>query len=72
MADGVRTRGTFELSRTDVDFIILSSVVGLVGNPSQAAYADFPNQLGQPAVSLDLGRVVGVGFVAEKRRPRVA
>jgi NADPH:quinone reductase-like Zn-dependent oxidoreductase/NAD(P)-dependent dehydrogenase (short-subunit alcohol dehydrogenase family) len=64
------------LSRTDVDFfIMLSSVVGLVGNPSQAAYvaaslfldafADFRNQLGLPAVSLDLGRVVGVGFVAE-------
>ncbi|KAK9238572.1 hypothetical protein V1525DRAFT_387470 [Lipomyces kononenkoae] len=64
------------LSRTDVDFfIMLSSVVGLVGNPSQAAYvaaslfldafADFRNKLGLPAVSLDLGRVVGVGFVAE-------
>ncbi|KAK9350529.1 hypothetical protein V1523DRAFT_428941 [Lipomyces doorenjongii] len=64
------------LSRTDVDFfVMLSSVVGLVGNPSQAAYvaaslfldafADFRNQLGLPAVSLDLGRVVGVGFVAE-------
>jgi hypothetical protein len=64
------------LSRSDVDFfILLSSVVGLVGNPSQAAYvaaslfldafADFRNRLGLPAVSLDLGRVVGVGFVAE-------
>jgi acyl carrier protein len=64
------------LSRTDVDFfIMLSSLSGLVGNPSQAAYvaaslfldafADFRNRLGLPAVSLDLGRVVGVGFVAE-------
>lgn len=64
------------LSRADVDFfIMLSSIVGLVGNPSQAAYvaaslfldafSSFRNRLGLPAVSLDLGRVVGVGFVAE-------
>jgi hypothetical protein len=64
------------LPRTGVDFfIMLSSVVGLVGNASQAAYvaaslfldafASFRNQMGLPAVSLDLGRVVGVGFVAE-------
>jgi hypothetical protein len=64
------------LSKSELDFfIMLSSIVGLVGNPSQAAYvaasvfldafADFRNNQGLPAVSLDLGRVVGIGFVAE-------
>ncbi|KAG8533016.1 Type I Iterative PKS [Bacidia gigantensis] len=61
-------------------FICLSSVVGLVGNPSQASYvasslfldafADFRAHLNLPAVTLDLGRVVGVGFVAENEAAR--
>jgi hypothetical protein len=69
------------LSKTELDFfIMLSSVVGLIGNPSQAAYvaasvfldafADFRNSQGLPAVSLDLGRIVGIGFVAENEAAR--
>lgn len=65
-----------KLSKSDMDFfILLSSQVGAVGNASQAAYAaanvfldafaGFRNRQGLPAVSLGLGRVVGVGFVAE-------
>jgi acyl carrier protein len=64
------------LSKSDLDFfLLLSSQVGALGNASQAAYsaanvfldafADFRNSQGLPAVALDLGRVVGVGFVAE-------
>ena len=64
------------LSKTDLDFfIMLSSLVGLSGNPSQAAYsaanvfldafADYRNRLGLPAVTLDLGRIIEIGFVAE-------
>jgi hypothetical protein len=64
------------LSKTEIDFfILLSSQVGAIGNPSQAPYAaasvfldsfaDFRNNQGLPAVSLALGRVVGIGYVAE-------
>jgi len=65
------------LSKVDLDFfIMLSSVVGLAGDPSQAAYvaasvfedafADFRNRQGLPAVTLDLGKVVDIGIVAER------
>lgn len=65
------------LSQVDLDFfIMLSSVVGIAGDPSQAAYvsasvfedafADFRNRQGLPAVTLDLGKVVDIGIVAEK------
>ena len=65
------------LSKTELDFfIMLSSVVGVTGGPSQAAYvsasvfqdafADFRNRQGLPAVTLDLGKVVDIGIVAEK------
>lgn len=65
------------LSKVDLDFfIMLSSVVGIAGDPSQAAYvsasvfqdtfADFRNHQGLPAVTLDLGKVVDIGIVAEK------
>lgn len=65
------------LSKVDLDFfIMLSSVVGIAGDPSQAAYvsasvfqdafADFRNRQGLPAVTLDLGKVVDIGIVAEK------
>jgi hypothetical protein len=56
-------------------FIMLSSVSGIVGTVSQAAYAaagtfmdafaDYRNRLGLPAVTLDLGVVLDVGYVAE-------
>lgn len=66
-----------QLSKVDLDFfIMLSSVVGIAGDPSQAAYvsasvfqdafADFRNRQGLPAVTLDLGKVVDIGIIAEK------
>ena len=69
------------LSKVDIDFfIMLSSMVGLVGDPSQAAYvsasvfqdafADFRNRQGLPAVTLDLGKVVDIGIVAERYAAR--
>lgn len=65
-----------QLSKTDLDFfIMLSSVVGVAGDPSQAAYvsasvfqdafAEFRNGQGLPAVTLDLGKVIDIGIVAE-------
>lgn len=56
-------------------FIMLSSAVGVVGNPSQANYgagssfldavAQHRRSLGLPALSLDLGIINSVGYVAE-------
>ena len=71
------------LSKVDIDFfIMLSSLVGLAGDPSQAAYvaasvfqdafADFRNRQGLPAVTLDLGKVVDIGIVAERFAARRA
>ena len=65
------------LSKVELDFLImLSSVVGIAGDPSQATYvsasvfqdafADFRNRQGLPAVTLDLGKVVDIGIIAEK------
>ena len=65
------------LSKTDLDFfIMLSSLVGVAGDPSQASYvaasvfqdafADHRNRQGLPGVTLDLGKVVDIGIVAEK------
>ena len=67
----------YKLSKVNLDFfIMLSSVVGVAGDPSQAAYvsasvfqdafADFRNRQGLPAVTLDLGKVVDIGIVAER------
>lgn len=64
------------LSKRDLDFfIMLSSVAGVAGDPSQAAYvsaslfqdafADFRNRQGLPAVTFDLGRVIDIGILAE-------
>lgn len=69
------------LSNAPVDFfIMLSSMVGTVGDPSQAAYvaasvfqdtfANYRNRKGLPAVTLDLGKVVDIGIVAEKLAAR--
>ncbi|PGH20080.1 hypothetical protein AJ80_03730 [Polytolypa hystricis UAMH7299] len=63
----------------DMDFfILLSSVVGLVGNRGQANYAagnTFQDALaahrvsiGLPATSLDLGTLLSIGYVAENRQ----
>ena len=67
----------------DLDFfVMLSSLVGTVGDPSQAAYAaasvfqdafaDYRNHQGLPAVTLDLGKVVDIGIVAERYAARRA
>ena len=71
------------LSKSDLDFfIMLSSLVGRIGDPSQAAYAaasafqdafaDHRNRQGLPAVTLDLGKVVDIGIVAERFTARRA
>ncbi|KIH89316.1 polyketide synthase [Sporothrix brasiliensis 5110] len=56
-------------------FVLLSSMVGTIGNPSQAAYgaastfqdafARYRRRRGLPATTLDLGMVTGIGYVAE-------
>ncbi len=58
-------------------FVLLSSTVGLTGNPEQSNYAaggTFQDSLarylssqGHPVVSMDLPVILGVGFVAEKQ-----
>ena len=71
------------LSKVDIDFfIMLSSLVGLTGDTSQAAYvsasvfqdsfAEFRNRQGLPAITLDLGKVVDIGIVAENFAARRA
>lgn len=71
------------LPKSDLDFfIMLSSLVGRIGDPSQAAYAaasvfqdafaDYRNRQGLPAVTLDLGKVVDIGIVAENFAARRA
>jgi NADP-dependent 3-hydroxy acid dehydrogenase YdfG len=62
----------------DLDFfVMLSSISGLIGNATQSAYAAgsafmdsfaaYRNTLGLPAVSLDLGTVTSVGYLAENK-----
>ncbi|OKL57046.1 hypothetical protein UA08_07371 [Talaromyces atroroseus] len=56
-------------------FVMLSSISGVIGNASQAAYAagntfmdafaGFRNSLGLPAVALDLGVITGVGYLSQ-------
>lgn len=58
-------------------FIMLSSIAGVVGNRSQANYAsgntyqdalaNYRRQQGLPAVSVDLGLMLGIGLIAEER-----
>ena len=74
-----KLEGTWNLHHQlpkDLDFfIMLSSVSGIIGNASQAnyaagntfldAFAEYRNSLGLPAVTLDLGVILGVGYVAE-------
>ena len=57
-------------------FILLSSTVGISGNPEQSNYAAAGtfqdslarhlSSLGHPTISMDLPVILGVGFVAEK------
>lgn len=74
-----RYNGTWNLHNhapTDLDFfLMLSSISGVIGNATQAAYAAgsafmdsfsaYRNTLGLPATSLDLGTVTDVGYLAE-------
>ncbi|KAF3392596.1 Compactin diketide synthase mokB [Penicillium rolfsii] len=58
-------------------FVMLSSISGVIGNATQSAYAAgsafmdsfaaYRNQLGLPAVSLDLGAITSVGYLAENK-----
>ena len=67
-----------ELLPKDMDFfVMLSSTSGIIGNASQANYAagstfldafcDYRRGLGLPAVTIDLGVILGVGYVAENQ-----
>ena len=67
-----------DLLPKDMDFfIMLSSTSGIIGNASQANYAagstfldafcDYRRGLGLPAVTIDLGVILGVGYVAENQ-----
>ena len=74
-----KVQGTWNLHNQlprDLDFfLMLSSTSGIIGNASQAAYAasstfldafaNYRNGLGLPAVTIDLGVILGVGYVAE-------
>lgn len=76
---GPKHTGTWNLHHhlpKDLDwFIMLSSISGIIGNATQAAYAAgstfmdsfaaYRNSLGLPTVSLDLGVVTDVGYLAE-------
>lgn len=68
-----------QLSKTDLEFfILLSSASGVIGNRAQAAYAAgstfldafalYRRHLNLPAISLDLGIILGVGYVAENKQ----
>lgn len=75
-----KVRGTWNLHNAlpkDLDlFVLISSFVGAVGNPSQAAYSaassfqdafsTYRNQLGLPAITVDLGLVTEIGYVADR------
>ena len=75
-----KVQGTWNLHnylpRETLDFfILLSSTVGSIGNASQAAYAaastfqdsfaSYRSSLGLPCISLDLGMINDIGYVAE-------
>ncbi|KAJ5187895.1 hypothetical protein N7449_010889 [Penicillium cf. viridicatum] len=76
---GPKYYGTWNLHRhlpTNLDFfLMLSSISGVIGNATQAAYAAgctfmdafaaYRRSLGLPAVSLDLGTITDVGYLAE-------
>lgn len=73
-----KIRGTWNLHKflpKELDFfIMLSSISGIIGNATQASYAAantfldafamFRNSLGLSAVTLDLGVITGVGYLA--------
>ncbi|KAF2215724.1 hypothetical protein CERZMDRAFT_109614 [Cercospora zeae-maydis SCOH1-5] len=79
-------QGTWNLHNAlpkDLDFfVMLSSISGIIGNASQAAYAAgnsfmdafaaYRNAQGLPAVTLDLGVIAGIGYLAENKELAVA
>ncbi|KGO74480.1 Acyl transferase/acyl hydrolase/lysophospholipase [Penicillium italicum] len=78
---GPKYHGTWNLHRhlpTDLDFfLMLSSISGIIGNATQAAYAAgctfmdafaaYRRSLDLSAVSLDLGTITDVGHLAENK-----
>lgn len=76
-----RYNGTWNLHRhapSDLEFfLMLSSISGVIGNATQAAYAAgsafmdsfalYRNTMGLPATSLDLGRVTDVGYLTTNK-----
>lgn len=76
-----KVQGTWNLHNQlpqELDFfLMLSSTSGIIGNPSQAAYAaastfldafaNYRNALGLAAATLDLGVILDVGYVAENK-----
>ena len=78
---GPKHLGTWNLHRalpSDLDFfVMLSSISGVIGNATQAAYASacafqdsfaaYRNSLGLTAISLDLGVITDAGYLAENK-----
>ncbi|KAJ5788763.1 Acyl transferase/acyl hydrolase/lysophospholipase [Penicillium paradoxum] len=78
---GPKYHGTWNLHRNlpaDLDFfLLLSSISGVIGNATQAAYAagcafmdafaGYRRNIGLPGVSLDLGTITDVGYLAENK-----
>ena len=76
-----KVHGTWNLHNQlpgDMDFfLMLSSISGVIGNATQAAYAAgstfldafaaYRNSLGLPAVTLDLGVITSAGYLAENK-----
>lgn len=76
-----KVQGTLNLHALcseDLDFfIMLSSISGIIGNASQAAYAaantfmdsfaSYRHSLGLAAVTIDLGVMLGIGYLAENQ-----
>ncbi|KAF2202683.1 phenolpthiocerol synthesis polyketide synthase ppsA [Delitschia confertaspora ATCC 74209] len=75
-----KVHGSWSLHKATLDqpldfFLLLSSAAGFVGNAGQGNYvagctyqdalSAYRNSLGLPATSIDIGKVTGVGFVAE-------
>ncbi|KAJ5684494.1 uncharacterized protein N7477_000839 [Penicillium maclennaniae] len=76
-----RYTGTWNLHRnlpTELDFfLMLSSISGVIGNATQSAYAAgsafmdafaaYRNAMGLPGVSLDLGTITDIGYLASNK-----
>lgn len=81
-----KVNGTWNLHNhlpKDMDFfVMLSSISGIIGNTTQAAYAagntfldafsGFRNAQGLPAVTLDLGAISGIGYLASEENKQLS